>query len=55
MNSKDSDEMPHKAALHQDLHCLLRYEHVTETEIIIPFYRNFDEQHLKLQNRLFHT
>ena len=32
-NSEDSDEMPHNAAFHQGLHCLLRQNHLLGTEI----------------------
>ena len=33
-NSEDSDEMPHNAAFHQGLHCLLRQNRSSEKEII---------------------
>ena len=29
-NNEDLDEMPQKAAFHQDLHCLLRHSRVSE-------------------------
>ena len=32
-NSKDPDEMLHKAAFHQGLHCLLRQIQSSETEV----------------------
>ena len=32
-NSEDPDEMPHNAALHQGLHCLLRQNRSSEKEI----------------------
>ena len=32
-NSEDSDEMPHNAAFHQGLHCLLRQKRSSEKEI----------------------
>ena len=32
-NSEDPDEMPHKAAFHQGLHCLLRQNRSSEKEI----------------------
>ena len=32
-NSEDQDEMPHSAAFHQDLHCLLRLRQTSENEI----------------------
>ena len=32
-NSEDPDEMQHKAAIHQDLHCLLRQIRSSEKEI----------------------
>ena len=32
-NSEDQDEMPHKAAFHQGLHCLLRSKQFSGTEI----------------------
>ena len=35
-NSEDPDEMQHKAAFHQGLHCLLRLKQTLGTEI----YRN---------------
>ena len=34
-NSEDPDEMLHKAAFHQGLHCLLRQNQSSEKEIII--------------------
>ena len=32
-NSEDPDEMPHNAAFHQGLHCLLRLKLSSEKEI----------------------
>ena len=32
-NSEDPDKMPHMAAFHQVLHCLLRLKQSSETEI----------------------
>ena len=32
-NSEDPDKMQHKAAFHQDLHCLLRLKQSSRTEI----------------------
>ena len=32
-NSEDPDEMPHNAALHQGLHCLLRQNRSSEKEL----------------------
>ena len=32
-NSEDPDEMPHNAAFHQGLHCLLRLKQFSEKEI----------------------
>ena len=32
-DSVDLDEMPHKAAFHQGMHCLLRYKQSLVTEI----------------------
>ena len=32
-NSEDPDEMPHKAAFHQRLHCLLQQDQSSEKEI----------------------
>ena len=32
-NSEDRDEMPHDAAFHQGLHCLLRQEHSSEKKL----------------------
>ena len=32
-NSEDPDEMPHKAAFHQGLHCLLKQIRSSEKEI----------------------
>ena len=32
-NSEDPDEMPHKAAFHQGLHCLLRQNRSSEIEM----------------------
>ena len=32
-NSEDPDEMPHHAAFHQGLHCLLRQNRFSEKEI----------------------
>ena len=32
-NSKDQDEIPHNAAFHQGLHCLLRQKQSSEREI----------------------
>ena len=32
-NSEDPDEMPHNAALHRGLHCLLRQKQFSEKEI----------------------
>ena len=31
-NSEDPDKMPHNAAFHQGLHCLLRLKHSLNTE-----------------------
>ena len=40
-NSKDPDEMPHYAAFHQGLHCLLRQNQSSEKEIQCCF-RNYN-------------
>ena len=32
-NSEDQDEMPHGAAFHQDLHCLLRLKKIFRQKI----------------------
>ena len=42
-NSEDPDEMPHEAAFHQGLHCLLRQKQSPEIEI-----HNFIEMFDKL-------
>ena len=53
-NSEDPDEMPHNAAFHQGLHCLLRFKEHSETEI----HHNFENSTcdpLKLHNGQYHT
>ena len=52
-NSEDPDEISHKMAFHQGLHCLLRLKQSSGTEI--SFYRNLDQQPLEIQNGLFHS
>ena len=37
-NSKDPDEMPHRAAFHQGLHCLLRQNQYLDEEMFCVFF-----------------
>ena len=41
VNSEDSDEMPHNAAFHQGLNCLLKIKIILRDRNILKF-RNFD-------------
>ena len=44
-NSEDSDEMPHSAAFHQGLHCLLR------ENLFTIYFENYNRWPLYIYNR----